>query len=292
MVCYSILHYQNIEVTYDCVSSVFNANSGCDDYYIVIVDNNSPNHTGELLMEKYKDEGHVKVLLNKENGGFSKGNNIGYQYARNVLKSDIIVVMNSDIIVDTNFNSSHISRVFLTTAADVVGPDIHTRSGLHQNPLLVNDVTISMSLIAYIKNIVLATILSIPKVSKSYYKRYTEVKNSKVGLPTKIEIFDYNNFTPHGSCVLFGNKWVESEEIAFLPLTFLYEEEVILKEIINRKKYKIQYSNDLSLLHLGEATVSGEFESGRKKLIFKYLQQNKAIFAYLKFKLFGICKTL
>ena len=292
MVCYSILHYQNIDVTYDCISSIINANRGCNDYFIVIVDNNSPNHTGEALLEKYKNETYVKVILNKENGGFSKGNNIGYQYARNVLKCESIVVMNSDIVVDANFNSTSIARLFQETSADVIGPDIYTKSGSHQNPLLVKDAPIMGSIFACVKNIVLATILSVPLLSRRYYKHYVEIKNKKPGIPYRIECFDYNNFTPHGSCVLFGNKWVESEEIAFLPLTFLYEEEVILKEIINRKKYKIHYCDSISLLHLGEATVSSEFESGRKKIIFKSLQQNKAIFAFIKFKLFGICKTL
>lgn len=292
MVCYSVLHYRNIDVTIDCVSSIIKANKGQDDYYIVIVDNNSPNHTGELLLDKYMGEPKIKVILNKENGGFSKGNNIGYQYARNVEGGDIIVVMNSDIVVDENFNASNITNVFNSTIADVVGPDIRTVSGLHQNPLLTKDVTIMGSLKAYIKNIILVLLLSLPILSRKYYNFYQARKNRKKSEPPKIINFDSNSFTPHGSCVLFGNKWVESENMAFLPLTFLYEEEVILKEIINRKKYKIQYCDDISLLHLGEATVSSEFESGRKKLIFKSKQQNKAIASFFLFKLFGIQKFI
>ena len=61
-----ILHYNAIKETVDCVNSIIN-NIDTDDYFIIIVDNKSPNYTGETLKEKYGKSEKIKVILNKEN---------------------------------------------------------------------------------------------------------------------------------------------------------------------------------------------------------------------------------
>ncbi len=60
-----------------------------DMYKIVIVDNASPDKSGALLKEHYKNDDHVEVLLNQENLGFARGNNVGFRYAEKNMESII-----------------------------------------------------------------------------------------------------------------------------------------------------------------------------------------------------------
>lgn len=71
-VCYSILHYNNIEVTKTCVESIHRVNQG-KSYDIIIVDNASPNNSGQVLKELYAGDKYIHVILNKETEDFLEG---------------------------------------------------------------------------------------------------------------------------------------------------------------------------------------------------------------------------
>ena len=73
-----ILHYNTMKETTDCICSI-EKNIDGDKYNIVVVDNASPNGSGIQLEERYKENKRVHVILNSENQGFAKGNNLGYQ---------------------------------------------------------------------------------------------------------------------------------------------------------------------------------------------------------------------
>lgn len=82
-VCYVILHYNTIDKTIQCISSVLKQKiqSIKTDVKIIIVDNGSLNNSGKILQKKYKTNKAVHIIIEKENHGFARGNNIGYQYA-------------------------------------------------------------------------------------------------------------------------------------------------------------------------------------------------------------------
>jgi GT2 family glycosyltransferase len=63
-------------------------------YELIIVDNNSDKETVEML-ESYRNIPEVKLILNKENYGFAKGNNIGLKAAT----GEYLVLINNDILV-------------------------------------------------------------------------------------------------------------------------------------------------------------------------------------------------
>ena len=73
-----ILHYNATEITKKCVTSILNLDGG-KDTIIIIVDNASSNGSGQKLLEEYQKTEQVQVVLAKENLGFSRGNNLGYQ---------------------------------------------------------------------------------------------------------------------------------------------------------------------------------------------------------------------
>ena len=95
MFCYIILHYKVYDETVSCVKSIQESN--CNQKKIIIIDNFSNNGTGEQLQEFYKDDEEIDVLINDENLGFAKGNNVAYQYSKLKYNPDFIVIMNKDV---------------------------------------------------------------------------------------------------------------------------------------------------------------------------------------------------
>ncbi len=104
MIAFVILHYQALDETIDCVNTIKKMVKGSR--HIVIVDNASPNKSGEILIAKYQQDEEITVLVSKENVGFARGNNLGYVEAKKY-SPEYIVVMNNDVfITQTNFKLS------------------------------------------------------------------------------------------------------------------------------------------------------------------------------------------
>ncbi|EQB88386.1 GT2 family glycosyltransferase [Clostridium punense] len=93
-----LLNYCGVEDTLECVKSL----EAIDykNYEIIIVDNNSPDNSYEVLKQSIGDK-HTLIKA-ESNGGFAKGNNIGIDYA---LKSgcDYVLLLNNDTIVEKDF---------------------------------------------------------------------------------------------------------------------------------------------------------------------------------------------
>ena len=94
-VSFIILTWNTAPITLKCVQSL---NKFLNNPEIIVVDNNSQDNTVELLSK----EKNVKVVKNKSNLGFSKGNNVGLKHVSN----EYLVFMNSDIeLIDNSFNN-------------------------------------------------------------------------------------------------------------------------------------------------------------------------------------------
>ena len=74
-----------------CVLSVQNAIQDID-AEIIVVDNNSSDDSCEMMKQRFPD---VKLIENKQNLGFPKGNNIGVAQA----KGEYICILNPDTVV-------------------------------------------------------------------------------------------------------------------------------------------------------------------------------------------------
>jgi GT2 family glycosyltransferase len=64
-------------------------------FEIVVVDNNSPDDSAEMLLEQAKIHENLHPIISKENLGFGKGNNLGVANANGTY----VLLLNSDIIV-------------------------------------------------------------------------------------------------------------------------------------------------------------------------------------------------
>ena len=83
-----ILTYNNLDLNKKCIESVLKYSDG--DFEIIIVDNASKDKTPDYLRTLKNDK--IKVILNDENLGFSKGNNLGAKAA----SGEILIFLNND----------------------------------------------------------------------------------------------------------------------------------------------------------------------------------------------------
>ena len=89
-----ILNYNGKNFLQDCIDSIIKETNSS--YEIIVVDNNSPDKSGELFSKKFPE---IKFILNEHNVGVPEGLNIGIRNA----SGDFVVLLNNDLIVMPNW---------------------------------------------------------------------------------------------------------------------------------------------------------------------------------------------
>lgn len=284
-ISFVILHYQSLETTIQCVDLIKKLESECA-LKIVIVDNDSPNKSGISLKNKYIKDDNIYIILNNNNDGFATGNNLGYKFSKEHLGSDIIVVMNNDIMI---YQGEFIKKLLIiegTSEAHILAPDIVTLNGSHQNPYRLNSISTNEIIYIYLMNTANKILYSVPLFSKIILSFNNNRKSIR-----KRDIINYNeehmNIIPHGACVIYTRKWVENEDFAFVPKTFMYLEEYVLYEYLNKKNYITQFTPDISVNHLEDVSTNEVANTQLKKAKFKSKHASNSAKALLKMRLFS-----
>jgi len=86
-----ILNYNGKQFVDDCLSSVLNQTY--NNYEVIFVDNNSTDGSADYAKSKYPA---IKLIRNKGNYGYAKGNNIGIKQS----KGEYVLVLNPDTMVE------------------------------------------------------------------------------------------------------------------------------------------------------------------------------------------------
>ena len=94
-----ILNWNGLKYTIECLESLRKITY--PNYEVIVVDNGSKGNDADVLEEKYKD--YIKLIRNKENLGFAEGNNVGIRQVLKEEKSDYILCLNNDTIVEPDF---------------------------------------------------------------------------------------------------------------------------------------------------------------------------------------------
>ena len=92
-----MVNYGQAELTLKCIDSV--KRSRDVGFKIVVIDNNSPDNSYQVLKSKLADD--VVLIKSEKNNGFAAGNNIGIKYALNH-NADFIMLLNNDTEIDEN----------------------------------------------------------------------------------------------------------------------------------------------------------------------------------------------
>ncbi len=122
------------EATKPYLNSLYNF-TPIDTFDLFIVDNGSNDGTVEFIEEFKKNHTNITIIKNKENLGYSKGNNLGIIEA---LKKDYdyIALLNNDILLTPNWLNDTISAFKLDDTLGMLSPRNNEKCKLTQNNYL------------------------------------------------------------------------------------------------------------------------------------------------------------
>lgn len=265
-----ILHYQSLQDTIECIESIL-INVNYKNFNIVIVDNGSPDNSGMKLIDKYEKIENVKVLLNETNLGFSKGNNVGFQYAKKVLKSSFIALINNDTIINQEDFIEVIITKYENTRYHVLGPDILSiKDGGHQSPIREKGLTlidIKRKLWIY-RFLLMLNYLGIEGLLRSIKNFLLKKKNSYDIINSKFE-FEKTDVQLHGSCMIFSADYINLYDGLYDEI-FMYMEEDFLYYISKRDNLKLVYYPSVQILHKEDSSTDSVFKKSTDKRRFIY----------------------
>lgn len=264
-----ILHYETIEVTRLCVESILN-NCG-EQCSIIIVDNGSKNNTGKCLQREYLGNDSVHVIINENNMGFARGNNEGYRYAKHVLKSDFIILVNSDTqVIQKNFLPI-IEEKYEQTNFAVMGPKI-IKDGVATNenprreelfkPFRIR-LFICLNQIQYI-----LSYIGIDGFLDVLFKNYVQMRRKHISTGND-NLVCKENVGLHGCCLIFSPQYIKNFD-GLNERTFMYLEEEILQYEVSMKGLKLLYCPELEIEHAEAYTTSKMHKSSAQKRRFVY----------------------
>jgi GT2 family glycosyltransferase len=101
-IAFIILNWNQPELTFDTLDSIFKCQSKGLKYHIFLVDNGSTDKSLKLFKARYKKNPTITILETGENLGYAGGNNFGLRAALKG-KFDYYLVANNDIIVAPDF---------------------------------------------------------------------------------------------------------------------------------------------------------------------------------------------
>lgn len=285
-----ILQYNLGELTLRCIDTL-EKTLDLSNCHIVIVDNASTDGSGEFVKSVLKDKNYVKVIINEENLGFARGNNVGYEYAK-TLNPDFIVIMNNDVFIHDNDFLIKIEQSFEETQYYVMGPDVVSDRG-QTSPLYLDVLSLEE-----IEGLLEDAKKNLEKSYTKFFidKQYQKVKNIIKWVAKKLFNYEirrkrykkwsgidrtvsHTGCVLQGACIIFSKKFILNEKKAFNPRTFLYYEETLLTYECNKKNQLVLYNPDLIVYH--EESVStkniDKSEFKREKFAYKYLAESLEI---------------
>ena len=264
-ICFIILHYMALEETVACIESIQRMHAQ-KFIRIVVVDNASPNGSGITLRDKYEGNEQVHVICNKENEGFSKGNNLGCQYARKMWNPEFYVVTNNDILFVQEDFLTLIENEFNASKFAVLGMDIYnTNLNVHQSPLnkkLPNTIQINKTI--FLNRIMLYTM----KVSYLFMKKYYHRINT---LRQDAEDYDVyqKNVCVMGACMVFSRLYMDKREMPFWPETRFYYEEYLVALWCKQNHEAIVYTPQIKVWHKEGISTGMVHPIYKSQLIFR-----------------------
>lgn len=285
-----ILHFKDAELTKSSVNVLKNIN-GIEECKILVIDNGSQNYSGEFLQEIYAKDQIVEVLLLKENGGFSKGNNQGYWYVKENYSFDFIVVMNNDVYIYQNDFIDKLYQLYDSDKFNVAGPDIYVpQNSWHSSPLRKSLMTENEFRKYYNEWVVNKQIMQ-KRIGIKPFVNYCESLMNDTLLYK--ELYKMNrkirgqkhrwyrnrmyNCVLQGACIIFDREFVHDNDSLFVPETFLYSEEDILTFRCIEYGYKISYYPELQVYHTCHGSTNKKKETYREFCNKKSIEYQRVI---------------
>lgn len=281
-VCFVILHYKKTEETAKCIDSVLKMRKS-NEMQILVVDNSIGDNSGQIIKERYRAYGNIHVIPSEEDAGFSRGNNIGYQYGIKHFQPDFMVVVNNDIEFLQEDFEERLEKAYRQTEFAVLGPDvIHAVTGGHQSPIDLRLRTEEEAEATIRKNRIALKFFGVlyPALSLILDRIYD---NKGSGLPVSYEE-RHEQVVPLGACLIFSKKFMNCCEKAFDPETEFFYEEYILACRCERMGMKMVYDPSIRVCHESGAAIRQSYGERRRRLKFILCNIMKGCQVYLDYK--------
>lgn len=274
-----VLHYITIEDTIKCVNSI---EKKCKNVQkkIIIVDNGSNNNSGETLAEKYKANENIHVIINKQNLGFSKGNNIGFKYAKEVYNPKYIILCNNDIVMIQDAICELINKEYNKSNFAVLGPKILIpNNGINGLKLKIPSYQQVRRKLIKAEYDLLSQYVYILKFPRWLYRKIKK-KNKQISNNDLTEKY-FENIVLHGCFWIFSPEYISLFD-GLDDRTFLYHEEELLALRLKRNNLKSIYNPELVVFHNEDSSTNAITKTKRKKAIFVDENQIKSIKILMK----------
>lgn len=260
-----ILNYNVSNFLEQCVLSVQNALTTID-AEIIVIDNNSQDNSCAMMKQRFPE---VKLIENKQNLGFPKGNNIGVAAA----KGEYICILNPDTVVAEDTFLKVLAFAKKQKNLGIVGCKLIDGTG---NFLPESKRGIPTPFVAFTK------ITGLYKIfSKSFGKYYAQqLSENETG---KVEILV-------GAFMLMKRD-LYLEIGGFDEKCFMYSDDIDLSYMVLQKGKSNYYFNETSVIHYkGESTLKdGTYmRRSREAMNFFYKKHFKVSFLFSFFMKMGI----
>jgi GT2 family glycosyltransferase len=269
-----VLHYSTIDDTKECVESIC---SFCksDNFHIIIVDNASPNDTGNKLESLYSESDKITVILNEENLGFARGNNVGFLYAKKKLEPEFIILINNDTAMIQRSFCSNIETCYRETDFAVMGPMILSADGKYvSNP--INENFIDKDEVVNRINFVRRRIFAL----KWHLDKLLQMRNMLQRANYEKDASQYfirkQSVRLHGSCLIFSRNYIDKFD-GLDERTFMYEEERFLQKRLQDNHLVSVYDPETLIYHKEGSSTEKSHKSDRKKQLFYLTNDLKSL---------------
>lgn len=280
-----VLHYKTWWDTIECVDSMLA--TAYSNKHIIIV-NNDEDDIGQIkLINNYQDNPEVTLLNTGKNLGFSRGNNVGFQYAKNELKASFIVLSNNDIVIPNDSIVDDIIAKHRETPFDILGPKIiSTADQLDQNPRdeLFDSISNVEKLISNFRRLLWLSYLNLDVLLVDLKKKLIPKSN----LPSYNNNLDHDTeqwrVKLHGSFLVFAPHYVANYE-GLYPLKSMQIEESFLNYIAKRDHLRTVYYPFCKIYHKEDSSTNYVYGKGVKKRRFYYrncLNSSKVLLELMK----------
>lgn len=235
-----VLNYCNYVDTVCCLDRIVKSEA----LNIVLVDNLSPDGSGERLRQEYAQFANVTYIQSGSNYGYAAGNNVGIKYAVEHLGAQYICVLNNDTLPTEDALLALVRHLEVRSCCGIVGPVILENS----NDYIIQSAGANIDL-----------------------------KRGRTDPFHKGEIFSYGNYTeicPYvsGACMMFRAS--DLCRLGYLPeCYFLFFEETEWCLRASRIGYTVECIWNSVIVHSGSASI------GRERGLSGYLMtRNRAMF--------------
>ena len=290
-----ILNYMTAKETEECINSIYDKCKKTE-LKIYIVDNCSPDKSGELLKKKYKKDSRIEVILNDDNIGFARGNNVGFIKAKNEYKADYIILANSDTVLLTDDFCNKIDNKHKEYDFAVLGPKEILPDGSNF-PLVSKYPTIEATKIN-IRVIKSRYKANNSKIYSLYYKTKGFVKRVKRGLKRRIKKLlgikskvvtkekldpniEYKDLMLHGFFLIFSKTYIDKFD-GLDDRTYFYGEEDILMIRLKRAGMHSLYDPSLEVFHNKGVSTNKKDKDLKAKNNFIYSSKLKSLYILLE----------